>query len=407
MTKNYLKLFFNSIISILVGLIFSVSLFGQTNYGWLQRSGFPGPARHRGTAAAVGNRGYVGLGHINSVFDILFDDWFEYDPGSDSWTQKASFPGGPRMHATSFTIGNKIYTGTGRDVNQVLYNDFYSYDPSTNTWSNIAPFPGAARRGAVSFVINGIGYVGTGSYHSNFYKYDPAIDVWSPVTSLPGTGRISAVAFSINGKGYLTTGDDGGPNTDMWEYDPTFDSWTAKANLPGLPRMEACGFALNGKGFVGTGDDFSSGTNYQDFWSYDPTANTWIQVADFSGQARRYMSSFIIGNRAYTCLGTSGINYADLWEYGSISGIDENTNGELSISVFPNPIHENAILNFSENIQQGELILTDITGKQIQKISNINGYTFQFNRNEISSGIYCITLLQSNKIISRTKILID
>ncbi|CAN5907554.1 hypothetical protein BH11BAC7_BH11BAC7_07970 [soil metagenome] len=407
MKKRYLSKPDKFSISLFFVVIFSFAALAQNNFTWVQKAGFPGPARHRVTCASAGNRGYMGMGHVNSVVDILYDDWFEYDPGSDSWTQKADFPAGPRYHATSFTIANKIYVGTGRDISANLYNDFYCYNPATNTWSPIAAFPGAGRRGAVSFAINGIGYVGTGSYHSNFFKYDPTSNVWTPVSNLPGSGRISSVACAINGKGYLTTGDFGGPAGDMWVYDPALDTWTAKANLPGLPRMEACGFALNGLVYVGTGDNYSSGTNYQDFWSYDPITNSWTQVLDFSGAARRYMGSFVIGNRAYTGLGTSGINYADLWEYGSISGVAETSNTLSPIQVFPNPVHETATLNFSTTVENGTLKLSDINGKQVRNSSGINGTDYVFERKGLAPGIYFFSLEQSGKLISVSKIIIE
>lgn len=388
-------------------MFFSCCVLAQSQFAWVQKSGFPGPARHRAAAASVGSRGYMGMGHINSIVDVLYDDWFEYDPGSDSWTQKANYPGGPRMHPATFVLNNKIYVGTGRDISTTLHQDFWCFDPITNTWASIAPFPGAARRGAVAFTLNGYGYVGTGSYHSNFYKYDPSIDTWLPVTSLPGTGRISSVAFAINGKGYLTTGDVGGPTNDMWEYDPTLDTWTQKSNLPGLPRMEACGFALNGKGYVGTGDDFSSGTNYQDFWCFDPIANSWIQLNDFVGAARRYMSTFVIGNRAFTGLGTSGINYADLWEFGSISGVEENGFANSSMEIFPNPISESATINFSVEVNNAELTITDLNGKVIRIISNVNGNSYSFQRNNLAAGIYLVALIEKNKIKSTSKIILE
>ncbi len=407
MNKNYTTSFSKTLTVTIFGLVLSCCVLAQSQYGWLEKANFAGPARHRAASASVGNRGYMGLGHINSVFDVLYDDWFEYDPGSDSWTQKANYPGGPRMHPATFVINNKIYVGTGRDLATTLHQDFWCFDPITNTWTSIAPFPGAARRGAVAFTLNGFGYVGTGSYHSNFYRYDPSIDTWFPVAPLPGTGRISAVAFAINGKGYLTTGDIGGPTNDMWEYNPTFDSWTQKANLPGLPRMEACGFAMNGKGYVGTGDDFSSGTNYQDFWCFDPVGNSWIQIPDFIGNARRYMSAFVIGNRAYTGLGTSGINYADLWEFGSISGVEENESSNSSMEIFPNPITENASISFSSEVKNAELIITDMNGKEIQIIPNISGKNFSFQRNTIVSGIYFLTLVEGKKIRSVSKIILE
>jgi hypothetical protein len=225
--------------------------------------------------------------------------------------------------------------------------------------------------------------------------------------SLPGTGRTSAVAFAINGKGYITTGDFGGPAGDMWEYDPALDMWTPRANLPGLPRMEACGFALDGLGYVGTGDNYSSGTNYQDFWSFNPVTNTWTQEVDFSGAARRYMASFVIGHRAYTGQGTSGINYADHWEYGSISGMEENTNALSSMEIFPNPVHETATLHFSTAVKYATLILTDLNGKQVLRIPNISGDNFLFDRNEIVPGVYFFSLEQSGQQISISKIIIE
>ena len=407
MKKNYTRKPVNVLVTLFCVSMLSIATFAQNNLTWIQKAGFPGPARHRATGASVGNRGYFGLGHVNSVFDILFDDWFEYDPGSDSWTQKANFPGGQRYHAATFTIGNKIYVGTGRDPSSTLRTDFYCYDAATNSQSAITSFPGSGRRGAVGFAINGYGYVGTGSGTSDFFRYNPTTNSWSPVASLPGTGRISAVAFEINGKGYLTTGDDGGPTNDMWEYNPTLDTWTAKANLPGLPRMEACGFVLNGLAYVGTGDDYSSGTNYQDFWSFNPATNSWTQEVDFSGSARRYMTSFVIGNRAYTGLGTSGINYADLWEYGSINSVEENEDAFSPMEIFPNPVHESTMLHFSTTVKNAHLILVDLNGKQVQTISNVNGDNFRFERNDLAPGIYFFSLVEAGKIISVSKVIVN
>ena len=378
-------------------------IFAQSQYGWVQKAGFPGPARHRATGATAGNRGYMGLGHVNSVFDVLYDDWFEYDPGTDTWTQKANFPAGPRYHATSFVIDDIIYVGTGRDINANLYQDFWKYNPATNTWAAIANFPGAGRRGAVGFTINGYGFVGTGSYHSNFFRYDPATNSWTQMLSLPGTGRTSGVGFAIGSKGYITTGDMGGPLNDIWEFDPVLNTWTQKANLPGLARMEAGGFVLNGKGFVGTGDDFSSGTNYQDFWCYDPQTNSWMQVTDFLGAARRYLTCFTIGNRAYAGLGTSGINYADFWEYGSISDIAENDLSQTSI--YPNPATEQITVKFASPVNEGKIQITDINGKLVRRIEHVSGEQFTIERDEISSGTYFLQFEENGKTKSVQKII--
>ncbi len=160
---------------LLIGLFISLSSFGS---GWIQKADFGGVARHRTTGLAMGNKIYIGLGHYNGAgTNILFNDWWEYDPSTNSWTQKADYLGGPCYHATGFSINDIGYVGTGRisSVGSTLVTSFYKYDPSTNTWSTISSLPGVARRGAIGFSIGEEGYVGTGETNtgttSTFYKY--------------------------------------------------------------------------------------------------------------------------------------------------------------------------------------------------------------------------------------------
>ncbi|TND09139.1 MAG: hypothetical protein FD123_1542 [Bacteroidetes bacterium] len=385
----------------------SVSLLAgaQTQYAWVQKAMYGGPARHRSTGLTIGNRGYMGLGHTNSTFDVLYQDWWEYDPGSDTWTQKANFGGGLRYHTAGFVVGNAAYVGTGRAPSSVLMADFWKYDALTNQWTQIPNFPGTARRGAVGFAINGKGYVGTGSYYADFYEYNPATNSWTPKASLPAGGRISAVGFTIGNKGYVGTGDDGGPSNDMWEYDPVTNIWTPRAPLPGLARMEAGGFELMGKGYIGTGDNFSSGTNYQDFWCFDPVTNSWVQVADFAGAARRYLTCFTIGSRAYAGLGTSGTNYRDLWEFGSVSGVEETPAIKI-INVYPNPVEERALLEFPAELRNGELLVIDMQGKLVRTIAGIQSSSYAFHREGLPAGVYFLQVLENGTSIANSKIVL-
>ena len=49
------------------------------------------------------------------------------------------------------------------ELQMVLTNDFWEYNPTTNSWSQKEIFPGSNRDKAVGFSINDKGYVGTGS----------------------------------------------------------------------------------------------------------------------------------------------------------------------------------------------------------------------------------------------------
>lgn len=314
MLKNYL----------LLAAFFSLGpseSFAQT---WNQKANVPTIARHRCSSFSIGNKGYVGLGHLNTVSNILFDDLWEYNPASNTWTQKADFAGGLRYHCHAFAINGKAYVGTGRDGSS-YQNDNWEYDPTTNTWAAKADIPGPNRRGTVSFVINNLGYVGSGFTSSggsgtsnDFYAYDPALDSWSTVASFPGTARNSAVGFAIDSMGYMGTGDPHGLAqglNDFWEYNSVTDAWTQKANVSDSIRRQSAGFALNGYGYIGTGHNPNIDDDMDDFWQYIPATDSWVQVEDFLGVSRRYTTTFVIAGKAYASMGTNGINFTDLWEY--------------------------------------------------------------------------------------------
>jgi N-acetylneuraminic acid mutarotase len=379
-------------------------------YAWTQKASVPASGRHRGVAINIGNRGYAGLGHINAITDILYDDWWEYDPGTNSWTQKASFPPGPRMHATGFTIGNYGYVGTGRDNAYIEQPDLYRYDPSTNTWTAMAPMPGGGRRGAVAFSINGKGYIGTGTYGTSFYEYNPTTNSWTMKANVPGAGRISAAAFSIGNKGYIGTGDTGGPNVDFYEYDPSTNVWTTKASLSiGPARMEAAGFSMGGYGYIGTGADAQSGNNFDDFYRYDPGSNSWIQIANFSGAARRYMSTFVLDARAYGVFGTSGTNYNDLWEYGNLNDVNSTEITNIQVKTFPNPFTEMISFSIPKNIElkSCKLTLMNISGQIVKELENISEYEFNINRGSLAKGMYFYELIINDNTRSTGKFIAE
>ena len=50
---------------------------------------------------------------------IVTNDFWEYDPSTNTWTQKADFGGTARNWAVGFSIGNKGYIGTGYDLSGV------------------------------------------------------------------------------------------------------------------------------------------------------------------------------------------------------------------------------------------------------------------------------------------------
>ncbi len=379
-------------------------------FDWEQRADFGGSARHRTTMLAIGNKVYLGLGHYNGAGpNILFDDWWEYDPATNAWTQKANYLGGLMYHASGFAIDGIGYVGTGRNISAAVVNTFFSYDPTTNTWEQKANFPGAGRRGGVGFAIDGYGYIGTGSYYSDFYKYDPSTDTWTTVAALPTSGRISAVGFALNGYGYVGTGSTAGAQKDFWRYDPALDQWQQMADVGTIPRQEASGFAVMGKGYILTGDNYSSGDNYGDMWEYNPVTDTWTQMEDFPGTARRYLSCTTLGNVAYAGLGTNGTNFKDFWVYDPVASLIENNLDKIHVTPYPNPATD--VLNFRidglDNIPLEDLRIeiTDLYGRVVLTEALSSGMT-NISTGHLAAGNYLYSLVYKKEMLRTGKIML-
>ncbi len=395
-------------------VLFYLSLFSISHaQPWFEKSNFGGTARHRASSFSIGNCGYIGLGHINSGVDVEYEDFWKYDPSSDTWTQIANYPNGKCYHATSFVIDNMAYVGGGRLENGSYTKKFYSYDPNTNVWTPIADLLGAARRGAVGFAIDGKGYVGTGQttsgYSADFYEYNPTTNIWIAKANFPGPGRTSAVGFSINQFGYLGTGNTNmGSTNDFYQYRPDINQWVLKAPVGPITRQEAVGFSVNGMGYIGTGDDFSSGNNYGDFWEYDVLSNTWVQIEDFAGTARRYLTSFVIGTRAYVGTGTNGTNFRDFWMFDQILSVLKRNMDDYEVSIFPNPTPD--VLNVNMKNIPDYISVTSITFELL----NLNGQLLisnqlasshtSFDLKQINNGNYLYRLMYDGQPFKTGKI---
>ncbi len=364
---------------------------------WHHKENLPGTARHRTTGFALGNKGYIGLGHYNSgpSGNVVFMDFWQYDPSTDSWTQVADFGGGLRYHCADFTYDGKAYVFGGRDDFSSLYNDLWMYDPEDNSWSAKAPLPSYERRASVGFTLGNYGVIGAGElqgaptfYGKDFWFYSPLTDSWSPGPDLPGEERGSAAGFAMDNKGYVGTGQGlFGPLNDFYELKLfPVPAWTVRPVVGPLPRVESYGFGLNGKGYILTGGDFLGELNYGDMWEYDTTTFTWTQIMDFPGLARRYLDGFEIGTKAYVGMGTNGTNFKDLWEFDPSHALSV---GETSKSIVT--ISQNAAeigFHFSSLPETGTCILLFNGGGKLVFSESVVDLDHTVNIESFQSGVY-------------------
>ncbi|MBK7851597.1 MAG: hypothetical protein IPJ66_10800 [Bacteroidetes bacterium] len=243
------------------------------------------------------------------------------------WSQKADFGGGARHAAVAFSIGNKGYVGTGVSLNgPVYFNDFYEYDPNSNSWIQVSSFPASARHSAVGFAIGDKGYVGTGydgTWKIDFWQYSPANDSWIQRADFAGMARYEAASFTIGTKGYIGLGQTSGTGlVDFWEYDTVNNLWTPIADFTGGARWSTFSFSIGNKGYVGTGVNFPA--HFNDFWSYSPISNAWTQETSF-GLERWDATAFSIAGKGYALTGVNNSgNQKDCWEYSPSCNVDPN-----------------------------------------------------------------------------------
>lgn len=259
-------------------------MYDAANDNWTQKATFPAPHRQQNVGFSINGKGYILCG----ISDVAhYSELWEYDPNTDSWSQKSSYPGRALRLMVAFTIGNKAYAGIGEaaDTDPLLTNEFWEYDPSNDQWTQKASFAGGDRSEMASFAIDNYGYViGGNDYIQNrkdVWQYTPSTDSWTLKDSLP-VHMALGVGFAIGNKGYVGTGIDTtaiGLSQHFYEYNSLKDSWTQVADLPGEPRSFAIGFAIGNKGYVTTGYG-SYSTALKDLWQYSPSSistNTFVE----------------------------------------------------------------------------------------------------------------------------------
>src|SRR5205085_3691800 len=104
---------------------------------WMQLNNFSGVVRSQAVGFSIGNKGYIGGG----VSGTYLTDFWEFDPTTGVWSQKASLAQLAKVNSTGFSILNKGYVGTGWNFGPT--KDFWEYDPSLNTWTQKADFGGS------------------------------------------------------------------------------------------------------------------------------------------------------------------------------------------------------------------------------------------------------------------------
>jgi len=355
---------------------------------WNQKEQLPAIGRHSGSGLAIGDKGYVGLGHMNGAgVNIIYKDWWEFNPATNSWTQKSDFPA-LTYGASTFSVGNYGYIGGGTG----LGSEFYKYSPVTNTWTQIANCLSEIPSDDAAFGIGDKGYIKSGNV---FLEYDTETDVWTNKASCPLEGW-AITSFVIDNKGCVKEGNS------LYEYKPLVDQWTVRASFPGLTTNGGPGFSVNNKGYIVTGySEFLNPVN-SECWEYDPAFNSWSQLNNFPGVSRRFGVAFSINNKGYFGLGTNGTNMNDFWEFNpKLEGVSIENNNKEYLAVYPNP--SNDFIYFKAKTSLATKLLVYSNAGQLIKTLNLKSGAVKITKNEFEKGIYFYRLLNNEEVLTTGK----
>ncbi len=374
-------------------LLLSIVLLGLSHHSnanfWSKKADFGSFGRHRGVAVGLGNRVYAGTGHLNGDgSDEWYAEWWEYDPATNSWSQKADYMGNNGngdQDLTAIAIDGIAYVGFGQFSNAT----HFKYDPTTNTWEQLSNGPGDWFTNVDPFVIDGKGYFP--SYQSTYdslYMYDPAIDTWSTVCAMPQSIGHRSGTFVIGDKGYFKQG------YSFYEFDPVTASWMQKATFPGTAPNNNIGLSQYGYGYY-IGGYLGWGDMYPEVWRYDPNLDLWEQLPDYPFNKRRWAVKAKIGERCYMGLGTNGTNFGDFWEFDQFASTEE-----FSISNFKAyPTLAQDHINFeSENFPNYEILVYNMMGQQVGAELALDG-TVRFERNQLKSGTYLYYVTRHGEVL--------
>lgn len=377
----------------LTSILLLISLFAKAELRWEQKANFRGSGRHRGTGFSIKDKGYIGLGHINSVVNIPFADIWEYDPASDTWSQKADYPSGGNYGASTFTIGDKAYVGNGVYSN----GEFFEFDPVSNNWTQIADCPNGQSE-KTGFSIDGKGYFVSSD---KLFEYDPSLDSWTEKSPPPTNTNSWISSFAIDNKGYVFSGGN------LFEYKKSTDSWSTRASSPGLATGGAAAFSFNNKGYIVAGYSGWLSDIVSEVWEFNPGSNEWNQVLEFPGASRRFLVGFSIGKFGYVGTGTNGVNFNDFYQFGEnenfVSPIEEKNNE--NITVYPNPVKNNLIVELSNNIDTHTLTIFELKGEKVSE-NRLNLNT-KIDVSNLNSSTYFYTVEKNGNIIKSAKLIVN
>lgn len=348
---------------------------------WTQLDDFPGSARAIAIGDSWDGKYYYGFGRgAGGAYGTYLNDIWVFDPADMSFTELASCPCTPRAHPGFVAHNDKIFMGAGSSNNGDL-DDWWIYDMLTDTWNQGPDIPDDIRHHPFQFGIDDYVYIG-GGHVDSWYKWDIINESWSGMDSEPD-GRVAGSQFAYNGRGYVIGGDDRfhddlPDSQSFMEYEPETDDWTNLEALPNGSRWANSSFVIGSNVYFF--DGFSNFDNPDPtMWTFDmsiinPVDSSLIDTTVVVVDTTMTDTTVVVVDTTMTDSTSTFINTMDV---------------EM-ISVHPNPFSEFIYITLPSAIEPYEIEIIDSKGAAVfRKESHTHGEALNVEHLKLP-GIYII-----------------
>jgi N-acetylneuraminic acid mutarotase len=250
-----------------------------------------------------------------------YSDVVEFHTFKGTWKKLASFPGQHRKLSLSFSVNGNLYVVGGTSMELTKFNDVWRYDPSSDAWLQKSSFPVAvvSTIEAASFVINDIAYVVSAA---GLWRYHPENDVWEKLGD--GINQTHMLAFTIDDKGYAGLGR---WNGGLKAYNPLLNTWSnVPTYYPGEADHLKYTVSAGGRAFsgYGTSSTFGNESPQVEFYSFNPSTRQWTEQDSYLywNDPKTGLVCFSINNKVYMGMGrnTNDAVFGDLNEFDPATG---------------------------------------------------------------------------------------
>ena len=428
---------------------------GQISWpaGWQEMTSMPlepsgRTVKRGGWLAVLDGAVYAGKGYKTQ-------DFYRYNPLSDSWTTLGPLPYGEKSgrqreakkgsRGVSDGEGHIFYTAGNNTLT------FAKYFASLDSWAMLPDVPEGPTRKQVKggndmahVVIDDTGWVYLmKGYKTEFYRFNTVTNAWDTLPDVPASrGKMKRGSWlAYDGMNYLYVHEANYYNRTppeahyMYRYDIAKDSWATVGGMPlyglhsGRVRKKK---SKDGGSAVWYDDEILAlkGGNTQQFWKYTPGADSWVELDTVpnngsTGRKRRVKYGADLVEEYNALWALKGNKTSEFWRYGFGTGeffgyrpgrtgvqAERAATPNLGFAVRPNPLAQGGVLHYTVPYPVNlDAELFDATGRRVMVAARdrtVDGRgALRLDTRGLAAGVYLLRVDAHEAGVHRLKVVIE